>query len=400
MAESEKSVEVIKPGVLYFAPCGLREGVGGGARLGNMIDTLGHLETNVQLISYLPGEKFEVKHKQINNRLNTTTVSVKRSSPKIIKLFALRLIFIYGLKYIGKSNIIFAHAPTIVSGFPAFILSKIFNKPFVIDHMDIKDPDTPGFIYSRVLKSANTVFTISRYLEEEVKEIGGRNAVYLPIFLDTNVFRMDVPARAEIREKLGIDDKEIVIGYAGSFSRIEGLPFLLRAFKNLSGKYESVKLLAVGGRNVPDSDDVEKLIDKLNLKERVIVIPPQPHELMPKYLSAFDIACSPKIDCEENRAANPIKIYEYMSVGLPMVVSAVGEPSEIIENGHDGFLVKPEDEDDLERTLGYVIQNLDSAEAVGKRAREKIIKNYTQRVMQKRIGETLKQLTFGGRDNA
>ncbi|MFC1966131.1 glycosyltransferase family 4 protein [Chloroflexota bacterium] len=390
---TEKSMKVMKPSILYFSPCGLGEGVGGGARLGNMMGVLGQLETNVQVISYRPADKFGVTHKQVNNCLNTTIVSVRRSSPKILKLFALKLIFIYGLKHIGKSNIIFAHAPTVVSGFPAFILSKVFNKPFAIDHMDIKDPDTPGFIYNYVLKNADIVFAISRYLEEEVRDMGNLNAVYLPIFLDVEVFKKDVLARVQIREKLGIDDKEVVIGYAGSFSHIEGLPVLLRVFKNLSSKYGNIKLIVVGGSNVAGSDDVEKLIDELNLKERVILVPTQPYELMPKYLSAFDIASSPKIDCDENRAANPIKIYEYMSMGLPMVVSAVGEPSNVIQNGYDGFLVKPEDEYDLERTLEYVIQNLDSAKAVGERAREKIVKNYTQQLMQKRIEEALERLS-------
>jgi glycosyltransferase involved in cell wall biosynthesis len=81
-----------------------------------------------------------------------------------------------------------------------------------------------------------------------------------------------------------------------------------------------------------------------------------------------------------------------MSMGLPAVVSAVGEISNIIENGIDGFLVKPGDEGNLETTLEYVILNLDSAKEAGERAREKIIKNYSQQVMLKKIGDALKQL--------
>lgn len=382
--------------ILYFAPCGLGEGVGGGARLRNMVATLQQLKANTRLISYLPGEKSGVTHEQISNCLNTTTISVNRSFPKIFKVFALGAVFVCGLEHIRSKNIIFAHAPTIVSGFPAFILARIFRKPLVIDHMDIKDPDTPRFVYKRVLKGSDIVFAISRYLEEEVKQIGGHNVVYLPIFIDADVFQKDQEARVEVRKRLGLDQKEIVIGYAGSFSHTEGLPFLLKAFKSLSSKHENIKLVIVGGRNVPGSDDVAQLVSELALN-RAILVPPQPHELMPRYLSAFDIACSPKIDCPENRAANPIKIYEYMSMGLPMVISAVGEPAKVIENGFDGFLVKPGDEKDLEKTLEYVIQNLDSAKEAGERAREKIIRNYTQEVMVARIEAALRRLTEIGR---
>jgi len=382
-----------KLSILYFAPCGLAEGVGGGARLRNMLDVLARLETNTQLISYLPGEKFEITHNKISDCLNTTIISTRRSSPKVLKLLALVQMLIYGFKNVKKSDIVFAHAPTIASGFPAFVLAKIFRKPLLIDHMDIKDPDTPKFIHNCVLKNSNIVLTISRYLEEEVKQIGCKNVVYVPVFVDIDVFQKDTLARAEMLEKLGIDDKEIVVGYTGSFAHIEGLPFLLKAFKSLSNKYENIRLVVIGGRNVPDSDDIAGLINELALNDRAILVHPQPHELMPKYLSTFDIACSPKIDCAENRAANPIKIYEYMSMALPTIVSAVGEISNIIENGYDGFLVKPGDVNDLEGKLEYVIQNADSAQEVGRRAREKIIRHYSHQAMLERIENTLKQLS-------
>jgi len=391
-SHNDKFKKMLKPNILYFAPCGLHEGVGGGARLRNMLDALRRLEANTQLISYLPGEKFKVTHKQIDNFLNTTTISVRRLSPKIFKVFALVPIFIYGLKHIRKSNIIFAHASGIVSGFPALILAKMLNKPLVLDHMDIKDPETPPVIYDSVIKNSNIVFTISRYLEEEARKMGCRNVAYVPVFIDPKVFRKDILEGVKIRRQLGIKDEEIAIGYAGSFSHIEGVPFLLKAFKKLSSKYKNVKLVVVGDSNVADSDNVAQLLNELVLDERVILVPPQPHKLMPKYLSVFDIACSPKIDCEENRAANPIKIYEYMSMGLPMVVSAVGEISHVIEDECDGFLVGPGDEAALERRLEYVIHNLDSLQEVGERARKKIIENYSQQAMLKKIADALQEL--------
>ncbi len=381
-----------KLNILYFALCRFHEGVGGGARLQNMLNVLGRLETNRRLISYLPGEKLRVTHEQIDNYLSMTAVSVKSASPKLLKAFALGLILVYGLRHIRKSNMVWAHSPGIASGFPAFILAKIFNKPLIIDHMDTRGPSTPRFIYNRVLKNSNLVFAISRYLEQETKDTGCRNVVYAPCFTDTNVFQKDVLERVKIRSKLGINDKEIVIGYAGSFWHIMGLRFLLKAFKNLSRRNENIKLVVIGGGNVLGYDDVAGLVKELQLEAKVVLVPPQPYELMPKYLSAFDVASSPMIDCEENRAANPIKINEYMSMALPVVVSAVGQVSSIIENGHDGFLVKPGDENDLETTLEYVIQNLDLAKEIGERAREKVIKNYSRQVMLERIRVALKQL--------
>ncbi len=377
--------------LIYFAPCDRHQGIGGGARLKNMLDILERVGINVRLISYVPAVRFKIKHERISSLLNTTTIYVPKSFPKFLKALAIPVIFMYGLKYAKKSDVILALIPGIASGFPAMILAKIFNKPLVVDHMDSKDPDTPRFIYNSVLKNSTFVLAISHYLEEEAKDNGCRNVIHFPISIDTDAFQGDALEGRKIRENLRIGDNEVVIGYTGSFWHVEGVPILLKVFRNLVNRYENIRLMVVGGGGTTESDNISLLIDELGLKEKVSLIPPQPYELIPGYLSACDIACSPKIDCEENRAANPIKIYEYMSMGLPMVVSAVGEIISVIKDGVNGFLVKPGDGSDLERTLGYVIQNLESVKEVGKRAREEVVKNYSNTTVQEKIREVFQR---------
>lgn len=357
-----------------------------------MIDVFEQLSVNIQLISYTSKEEFKIKHEQTSDFLNTTTIYVPKSLQKFLKAFAIPLIIIHGLKYIRRSDIVFAHSPCVTSGFPAMVLAKMFNKPLIIDHMDVKDQDTPKFIFEMMLKNSTVVFAISHYLEEEVKSKYHRHAVYVPIFIDTNVFQRDVLEREKTRNGLAINDKEILIGYAGSFSPVMGVPFLLEAFKNLVKRYENIKLIVIGGRNVPGSDNVPLLIDELSLKENVTLIPPQPHECIPKYLSACDIVCSPAINCEVNRAANPIKVYEYMSMSLPTVVSAVGEVSNVIENGVNGFLVKPGDIKDLERTLEWIILNPDRSKEIGENGRKKVMEKYSYDALRYTIKQSISEI--------
>ena len=321
MAENQKRLKKLKPNVLYLGPLGRQGGIGGTARLRNMLGVLEKLGAHTQLISYLPEEKFKVVHTQVNDYLNTVAICVSRLTPRIFRIPALLLILVYGLKYIRKTDIIFAHSPDMVYGLPALILAKTFNKPLLIDFMDIKDPITPGFIYRWMLKYSSAVLTISAF-SEEVKKIGCLNVVYAPGFIDADVFRSNASERKRIREELNIAGNEIAIGYVGAFSYEDGLSFLLKAFYRLSRRYDNIRLIMLGGRNVAGADNIPQLIDELALKEKVILIPPQPYESVPGYLSAFDIACSPKIDCPANRAADPIRVYQYMSVGLPVVARA------------------------------------------------------------------------------
>ncbi|MFC1904250.1 glycosyltransferase family 4 protein [Chloroflexota bacterium] len=385
-------METLKPNILYFGPIGIRGGIGGSARLRNMLNALGKMEANTRLISYLPEYKFKVTHTQPNNYLNTTVISVPISFPKILKLPALLQILIYGLRFIRNRDIVFTHSPGIVYGLPALILAKIFRKPLFIDLTDIKDIDTPQFIYDYVLRNSDMVFTVSRYLEDVAKFAGCRRVVHAPGFIDANIFQKDISERERIRYQLNIGSDEVAIGYAGAFSPDEGLSFLLKAFKNLSARYKNLKLVFIGGRNAPGTDDIPELANELGIKDRVIFVPTLPYESVPGYLSALDIACSPKIDRPMNRAADPIRVYEYMSVGLPVIATAMGETRYAIEDGYDGFLVEPGDEDNLARVLEYVIQNLNSLGELKTKAREKVIGNYTQEVIITKLEINLKRL--------
>jgi len=374
--------------LLYFAPCELYEGLGGSARLENMTSIFQQLGLKIRLISYISKEKFKVKHEKINNLLSMTKIYVSRSSPKLIKALAIPVLLLYGLKYVKKSEIIFAHAPGIMTGFPAMILARLFNKPLIIDHMDVKDPDTPRIIYDMVLRYSTAVFTISHYLEEEVKRKFKRKAIYVPIFIDTTLFQKNDLERKKIRKNLGIRDKDILIGYVGSFWYVEGVPVLLKAFKSLIKKYENIRLIVIGRMNL-QSDNIPLLIEKLSLRKNAILIPQQPRKLIPNYLSACEILCSPKIDCEINRAANPVKVIEYLAIGLPVVCSAVGGIVDAIKDGFNGLLVKPGDIKDLEEKLEFIILNPEQAKEMGKNGRKTVIENYSSNSIETKIKQAL-----------
>ena len=376
--------------LIYFTASGLHEGVGGGARLKGMVDIFEQLGINIKLLSYKPKEEFKIEHEKTSDFLDITTIYVPKSLPKFLKaLFAIPLFFLYGLKHVKTSDFIFSH-PNLLLGVPAMNLAKMFNKPLIFNIMDVnKGQDTPMFIRGSMLRNSTIVFAISHYLEEEAKNKGCKNVLYIPIFVDTDAFQKDLSKGEKIRKEIGISDKEILIGYAGSFWYVEGVPILLKAFKNLVKKHENIKLMVIGRMNAQNSDNVPLLIAKFGLKEKAFLLPPQPHEIIPKYLSACDILCSPKIDCIENRAANPAKVVEYLSMGIPTVCSAIGGINDMIEDGVDGFLVKPGDVKALGETLEGIILNPERSRAIGENGRKTAIDKYSYEAIEDAIRQAI-----------
>jgi glycosyltransferase involved in cell wall biosynthesis len=356
--------------------------MGGGARLKDIIQILGELGFSLNLICYLSDTKYDLKRFNHDFK-DVTEFHVPEDWPRILKGLIIIHILYEGITKIRGVDVILSHSTSMTTGLPALLLSKIFQKPLIVDYIDLKDEDTPLFIHNMVLENATKIMTISHYLKQEVDREYLDKSCYIPIFIDSNLFQLKEESRKKVRKCLGISD-EILVGYAGSFWYVEGVPLLLKALNHLKEIFP-LKLLLLGGANVKGSDDVTGLIEKMSLEKDVIILPPQPREKIPDYLSACDILCSPKIDNKINEAANPVKIYEYLSMGRATIASSVGEVSNLIENGINGFLFKAGNEKELEKVLEKLILDPELRARVGKRGQDTIYHHYRRELYQDKI---------------
>ena len=58
-----------------------------------------------------------------------------------------------------------------------------------------------------------------------------------------------------------------------------------------------------------------------------------------KYLNKIDIGVMPLPNNQWTRGKCGLKILQYLSIGIPSIVSNVGINSEIIKNGKNGYLI-------------------------------------------------------------
>ncbi len=373
-------------------------GMGGGARLNNMINIFKSIGIKIELISFsFYSDKSKIDHIKVDDYLQITQIHMHKSLPRFMKALAILPVFIYSAKSSRTSDIIFSDFITEIAYIPAIVNGIVFKKPTILDLIDAKFfKIVPNIVNRTAANHANLIFAISHYLEVFCKtEYACTNVIYMPMYIDCDIFKIDVISRKDIRQKFGIKDDEIVIGYAGTFAHWEGLTVLLQAFSNLAKKYPKIKLAIMGNMYTRGDDDINYIINKMGIKSKVILISSQAHEAVPKYLSAFDILCCPKTDCEINRAANPVKVVEYLSMGLPSVCSAVGGIKDTIKDNISGFLVKPGDTDDLESKLEWVILNPEKAQKIGYAGREEVEKYYSYNVFKAAMVHAISNLLDG-----
>lgn len=366
----------------------------GGARMNTLVNILKAKEVKINLILFHAySDKFKIEHKNIDDLLRSTTIHFPANWPRFLKaLFLLPFNFVYPWKSTKTSHLILFSGGTMLLQIPVIAVSKLRHKPIIFDYLDIEVEKILESIYKYFMKNITVIFAISHYLVDKAESYGCKNVVYVPAFVDTNLFQRNKEARERLRDVWGANYDDTIIGYAGALAYTEGVPILLQSFKNLSEKYSKLRLFILGTQQVMgQGDEIFGLVKELNLEDKVTFFPPVLHAEVPDFLSACDILCSPKIDCEVNRAANPIKVVEYLSMGIPTVCSSIGEVPLIIEHNVNGFLTNPGDVKDLEEKLEWIIRNPERAKEIGENGRKTAIEKYSSKALQDTIGQAINE---------
>lgn len=187
--------------------------------------------------------------------------------------------------------------------------------------------------------------------------------IYNPVDIE-NIYKKSLT-----NEKLFSDKYKNLIAI-GRLTKQKGFDLLLKAFSKLDNNYR-LYILGEG----EEKDNLIKLADKLNIKDRVYFLGFQKNPY--KYLAQADLmVLSSKVE------GLPNVVLEANALGIPVVAfDCPGGTREIIKNGLNGFLVKCEDVDKLafyiEKAVNY---NWDKSKIIKyikeNFSVEKIIKKY------------------------
>ena len=147
------------------------------------------------------------------------------------------------------------------------------------------------------------------------------------------------------------DTKPLTIAYLGYVREDKGFFFLLKALEELSEKYTKkirVKLIARGINNPFIQERLKKLKDKFY---DIIDVNGYTHNKLPELLSDAHLGIVPVI-WEDNL---PQVAIELVSMGIPILASSAGGPSELSSSSY--FKFKVASVEDFNKKLAYLLDN-------------------------------------------
>lgn len=183
------------------------------------------------------------------------------------------------------------------------------------------------------------------------------------------------PSRFTVRRaRLKAAGEPFVIGFLGTLKPWHGLSHLLSAFRLLRKRSGAYRLLIAG--DGPLRQQLEASARRGGFAADVTFTGEVAFEEVPGVLAQMDVGVAPY-----PRMAgfyfSPLKIFEYMAAGLPLVASDIGQISEVISDGRTGLLVTPGDVAGLAAAIERLHRRPDLARAIGRAGRTQVQQRYT-----------------------
>lgn len=83
--------------------------------------------------------------------------------------------------------------------------------------------------------------------------------------------------------------------------------------------------------------------------------------------------------------ALPVKMFEYMSAGIPVIASNFPLWIDIIEENNCGLCVNPLEPKSIAKAIDYLVNNPEKAQSMGKKGRELVLKKYNWRIEEQKL---------------
>jgi glycosyltransferase involved in cell wall biosynthesis len=222
-----------------------------------------------------------------------------------------------------------------------------------------------------IMNRATLLVVVSTYLKSFLVEKGipPEKIVVTPNAVHADIFDPSRFDREAIREKRSLNQK-VVVGFVGAFVKWHRTDLLIQALARVIPTHPNVVGLLVGSG--VEEERCKLLAIESGICENVLFSGQVPHESIPEYVFAMDMGVMPG----SNVFGSPMKIFEYMAMGVPAIGPRYSPIEEIIDDGVNGYIFTPEDLNDLTKTILQFVDSSDLRKEFGSAARKKILSKH------------------------
>jgi GT2 family glycosyltransferase len=233
---------------------------------------------------------------------------IYRDIPNELQLAALEL----GLRLLKEKFEIGATVSIVDYPFWEPLVRRLNNNIVLYDCMDdyvsYSNSGRPAReLEGEMVREADVVVCSSTHLQERIRRLG-RESLLIRNAADPEHFG---PRPASLAIEC---NGQTVVGYHGSINQSTDLQLIAYAARSLPDK----QFVVIGRGEGPDLSELASL-------PNVTLTGEVPYKRLPEYVHAFDVGLLPYRVCDHTLAADPVKAWEYLSAGKPVVAVRLPE---------------------------------------------------------------------------
>ena len=272
------------------------------------------------------------------------------------------------------------------NGMQSVKVAKEFNIPIIQRQLDVtyelvKVPllkqltkKYEKFVTSNVTKVLCSAPQLINYaIKMGAKE---KNAEYFPLGFDPQVFKPMIKDQ-QLAHDLGISDNDKVILFVGTLYEFSGLENIIQNFEIIKNKAKDIKFLIIGGGE--NFEKIKSLANKKKLDTEVILTNFKPQHEIPKFISLADVCINPFEINKITDSIIPIKIFEYLGCGKPVLSTPLKGTMELLSEEDFGIIYSPFDT--FVENLSNLLDNTEKLEELGNKGLDYVVKNHDWNIL-------------------
>jgi len=206
----------------------------------------------------------------------------------------------------------------------------------------------------KLVRFVDHIYTVGEELAAKYRGWGRPVTVQYGSKSITEMPRLMDQEKSEIRRDFGFANGDVLVGIAGSLGRDEALPAILEA---IAGLPERVKLFVVGG--LPGKVEAAKrVVIEGDIADRVAFTGPLPTPMYLRHAAVLDLGLA----LFEPTSANqlyvvPLKLFDYMGLGIPVVVSDFPSMRQIVDDCGIGTTADPRSAESIAAAIRSLVED-------------------------------------------
>ena len=254
----------------------------------------------------------------------------------------------------------------------AFFLSKLVNIPIILWSEGIRSPEgrlgrIAGPLFHYIIQHADAIIVPGTVSEKyQIKTGAAQDSIFIaPNIVDNNYYInqsiLFKKEKEQIKKEMKIESTKVIV-FVGQLIQRKGVTCLIRAFNTIHELTSDTILLIVG--DGPLKSELQDLC-RVSKNQNVFFTGWIDETEKMKYYSIADVFVLPTLFDVWGLVIN-----EAMCCELPVVTTtAAGCAFDMVFNGENGFIVKPEDPDELAEAIHKILKDPIENDRMGKRSR-------------------------------